>query len=103
MRELLEQLLRASDVPNPDRAEFLWAEYRLEDKGRQERLAFLIQTAAAGGRQFAATVASERGRFSAAGSSLGRSLVLDGTGTHPSAWRTGSSTSPSVVASVSSR
>ena len=35
MRESLEQLLRAADVPSPERAEVLWAEYRTGGPGAE--------------------------------------------------------------------
>jgi RNA polymerase sigma-70 factor (ECF subfamily) len=42
MRDVLEQLLRAADVPNTERAELLWAEYRGDGPGAEEAFATLL-------------------------------------------------------------
>src|SRR5262245_17001282 len=42
MRDSWEQLLRAADVPNPERAELLWAEYRTDGPGSQAAFTTLL-------------------------------------------------------------
>lgn len=42
MREMLERLLRSADVPNPERAEQLWAEYRTGGSGANKAFATLL-------------------------------------------------------------
>jgi RNA polymerase sigma factor (sigma-70 family) len=42
MREILERLLRSVDVPNPERAELLWAEYRAGGAGADAAFATLL-------------------------------------------------------------
>src|SRR5581483_6068215 len=42
MREVLERLLRSADVPDPERAELLWAEYRAGGPGADAAFATLL-------------------------------------------------------------
>jgi RNA polymerase sigma factor (sigma-70 family) len=42
MRDSLEQLLRAADAPNPERAETLWAEYRADGPGAEAAFTTLL-------------------------------------------------------------